>query len=1610
MFATDLIFSLCFLTFLQNCLGNPPSYLITSPDVLRVGTEETALVNVFNTAEDTVSVQIYIENYPNRENRFSEVTVDVTADSPKIVKLRINPDDIVPTNSELKFVYLVAKSQSPALTFVKEKRVLITYRQGYVFIQTDKPLYTPEQQVMIRIIPLDMQMLPSTDKFRLEIINGNGNIVEKLDDLQTEQTGSGFYSYPYQFPKFPVFGNWTVKVSYGYLYKLESTVKFEVKEYVLPTFTVKFKVKPAYVLPSTTRFLIEMEAKYIYGEAVQGIYNLNVGYIDANGETVVMRKFSGDVGLHGKDSFSQSVSLAEIIGNEFRELDGKKLYLEAIVKSSDGKVEKCIDTSAPFTFIAYKLQTMNMLKYFKPGLPYSGKVKLLQANNKPAVQTPAVVSVTLDGEPFMFSPGDDELEISSNEFGDISMRIDIPKNTKSVTITITPKGEMVESENGEFEVTLTEHVTSSGDAMLVRATTDVVPGNIIGFEVVLTADTVVDRIYFMVVSKGKILEQGSTNVGGVVITLNIPITFEMTPSARIITYFVDKNNKIVADSLYLDINEECENQVTLRTENDKYEPSDPVNLLMYAKPNTYIGLVAVDKAVLQLRDTSRLTLKKMFETMETFDLGCGPGGGINAQSVFEDSGLSTVSDVIDTDLKIGFGCQNSQRRRRALPYTYQDESDPELVEICEQGFQIIKGMTCEQRTERIAKRKDLPVDNPLVQRYYNCCRLMVDGMSRGRIGGGNPDSEFIDDIFVPERSDFRESFLFEDVLIPEEGEIGHEFTLPDSITKWLIQGVALSRDLGMCVANPVTLTAFKKIFIQLDVPYSVVRGEQVEIKATLFNYDERKRSIKVAMYLIGTEGICSEAHAGQRSSKKDFEVNPDDSYSVTYPMIPLKVGEFEIRVVAYTSVLNDAVTKTLRVIPEGVTRYFTLSQILDPSGKLNGQPEVNELQESSAIQADQLRNREKRSQTDIVDLRLPPDAIEGTAHCKVKFTGKIKITNNYSWSIVKGGVQGDVSFTAYVLITLLECSCAEHANQVSSAVEKAVTFIETEFEKGVITRPFAVAIATFALTLADSPVKDRMNLKLREIATYSAGSSKSIGGTFQSAVPTRHWGANDSSFAGSKKPFWYVRRPSAIAVETTSYALRTQVLNNDIEYCNPIVNWLTEQRNYDGGFVSTQDTIIALQALEEYTKITESDQLNLQCRLVKDQYERHVSINENNALHHQEETPPVNGNLIIETTGTGIGQAQVEVRYNSDAKTPREHCAFDVEAIATKWDSTGWKPVNGLIAVPTDAPEKVGVDADCNRDRVDGRCEDEASADIDTDNSRSRIGRSSTKSSYILDIRACTRYHGHEKTGMSIIEVGIYSGFKAKKEDLELVKQEVDLVKRYEEHDRAVVFYLDSIPRDEQVCLNFRASREKVVSAIQPVAVNVYDYYEPEEKCSDFYHPVEGSDLLNLLCSDAEMCICATGNCALCNSKKTKSQLKTDACSQNIDYAFEVSVISASDTNAFNVYNCSVEVIKPGIDDIQGNIDIKGIAYRTFWKSKKCRCPEIQAGKKYLIMGVDGLKTTDKDGFTVYKYIIDEQAYVEYWPGVGRVGRQAKKRLKKLNGLKSDLKTNGCAA
>jgi hypothetical protein len=67
--------------------------------------------------------------------------------------------------------------------------------------------------------------------------------------------------------------------------------------------------------------------------------------------------------------------------------------------------------------------------------------------------------------------------------------------------------------------------------------------------------------------------------------------------------------------------------------------------------------------------------------------------------------------------------------------------------------------------------------------------------------------------------------------------------LPDSITTWVISGVSVSQDAGMCVAKPINVTAKKEFFVHADLPYAAVRGEQLEVKATVYNFGRRKITV-----------------------------------------------------------------------------------------------------------------------------------------------------------------------------------------------------------------------------------------------------------------------------------------------------------------------------------------------------------------------------------------------------------------------------------------------------------------------------------------------------------------------------------------------------------------------------------------------------------------------------------------------------------------------------------------------------------------------------------------------------------------------------------------------
>ena len=77
------------------------------------------------------------------------------------------------------------------------------------------------------------------------------------------------------------------------------------------------------------------------------------------------------------------------------------------------------------------------------------------------------------------------------------------------------------------------------------------------------------------------------------------------------------------------------------------------------------------------------------------------------------------------------------------------------------------------------------------------------------------------------------------IFLSDRGVSTKSVNLPDSITAWRIHALGVSGTGLYGMSNPISLRVFSPIFLEVSLPYSVVRNEQFAVKATVFNYNER---------------------------------------------------------------------------------------------------------------------------------------------------------------------------------------------------------------------------------------------------------------------------------------------------------------------------------------------------------------------------------------------------------------------------------------------------------------------------------------------------------------------------------------------------------------------------------------------------------------------------------------------------------------------------------------------------------------------------------------------------------------------------------------------------
>uniref|UniRef100_A0A8C3KQZ8 C4a anaphylatoxin n=1 Tax=Calidris pygmaea TaxID=425635 RepID=A0A8C3KQZ8_9CHAR len=1652
-----LVFLMSFCSLLSNT-RQAPSFLITAPNVVHLGTRETITVQVHG-AQSPVQVTAYFKNEINNQ-LLSERTIfnlNENNNYQEMKKVMVKPgtwqQDLF-KRSKQPYVLLVTESKDLYEKTVQTTRILLSSKKGYIFIQTDKPIYTPSSKVKYRIFILDNAMRPADDTVTVAVLNSKGMVVKKSDRrIKTA------FSEDFEIPDVAELGTWKIKAWFRQYEMSNVSAEFEVKTYELPSFEVKLIPHQPYYHIWNEKFELDIEAKHSYGKGVQGVVYVRFGVIDENEKKVFLSGLEQQLPIqNGKGKVTLNTPLLEEkSGKSISALEGFHLCVAVTtVETASGEMREEELSNVKFVKSPYVVDLSNTKKYFVPGAPFSVVASVSLVDGSPAALLPVTATVTLPGNPPM------KKTALSNKDGLITFTFNIPADAQMLQIMVKAEEGKERLESPETSIRAERYQSASPNYLSISILhTVVAPGDTIHItlnDIHQSGGGNIGYFYYMVVAKGQAVLLGRLPSSNKII--NLKITEEMVPAFRFLAYYFIANEgrqEIVADSVWVDVMDVCEGKIKVRTERERYEPTDSINLLIETDHAGTVALAAVDKAVFVLNKKNKLTAKKVFNAMNSYDLGCSAGGGANSVQVFTDVGLAFISDTIKSNVREGYKCpQGTRRQKRSLEFRkkmsglaskYQNAT---LRKCCEDGMRLNPmRLSCDKRLRKVAGSPECR------KAFQDCCEkattLRKQAKQTMRVGLAryyDDHEEVFDHTSVTLRTYFPESWWwnFEEVKNPGNHSVVN--FAPDSITTWEVQAISISPQKGFCIADPHTFAVFKDFFVSLRLPYSVRRHEQLEIKAVVYNY--LPSDLQVTVMMEAVKGLCT-AEATKKNVQLMLVAKGNSATPVYFSVVPLIVGEIPITITAFDSISGhtDSIRKNLNVVAEGILQREEKTICINsdlkshtvelnrPSnmvpgsdshvfvslkGNIMDEPVENCLSltgveklirvptgcaEQTMVKmapavyaieylgaSEQWINFDPEKKEEAISMiekgytrvlqfqkedgsygafKTTPSSVWLTAFI-VKVLTRCReyisiqdshIRNSISYLInqqkadnsfhdhhpvldrtMQGGIRSaeeDLALTAFVTIALQQSLQAYESPDVVQVVRKAVAYMKNQLSGN--TNCYSTAITAYALTLVQSDGEEAQFVKekLRGCSVFDA------------AKQQRYWGNGND----------------AVSVETTAYALLQTLLLKDMEYARPIAMWLTERRNYGGGYCSTQDTVVALEAMSAYSIQTQNTETQGAANLTVNlgtpgrQKVSSITLTGNDEAIQKQLEFELGRKLEVSVQGRGNGTMSIlKVYWSSELKN---------------------NTCNDLIlTVEMEGNVKHSAYSDDNYDYEDVLAAEDADYeplseiewfDIHSRRKRDVISASKRES---LQYKVCVRSTGPNPPKMSLVDLSLLSGLEPDTKDLEqLVVSSDQYIQHYEYKEGKVLLYFGELPSGpDPDCISFGAKQINPMGLVQPANAILYDFYNPDRKCSVFYSAPKHSAMLSKLCQ-GNVCQCAEGPCPRQRLTFGKAMKQTTrfsfACYHPIaDYVYEVEVLNSTQKNVFHYYEAKIHRIFKATTDESIQVGV----HRQFLTRSTCQINMV-IGKRYLLMGKDG-QTVDCNN--KMQYFLDAQAWIEKIP------------------------------
>uniref|UniRef100_A0AAY5K1T7 Uncharacterized protein n=1 Tax=Esox lucius TaxID=8010 RepID=A0AAY5K1T7_ESOLU len=773
------------------------------------------------------------------------------------------------------------------------------------------------------------------------------------------------------------------------------------------------------------------------------------------------------------------------------------------------------------------------------------------------------------------------------------------------------------------------------------------------------SSSAVDVIY-LALSRGAIVDHGYRKVimqditeGEV--TFDLAVVPEMAPVVQILVYSMLPSGTIIAHSMNFPTEKCFRNKVSVEFSPSNAVPGEKNTLQLSALPGSLCGLSAVDKSVHIMEPGKRL------------DAEDNSGGSIRCTRCKPLTSLKNRKVTLDISSLVCFPVFSVDIYRTYL------QSFPEYSLM-----------------EEFDSDRSRPI--PTAQ-------------------------------IVQMRTFFPETWIWDLVEVGESGSADVSLTVPDTITTWETEAFCLAPG-GFGLAPPVELTVFQPFFLEITLPYSIIRGENFDLKATVFNYlskcimvavtpapsldytltplndvqyssclcaNERKTfSWTMSPSALGVLNVTISAEAVQSHAACDNEIVsvpergridivtrsllvkaegteetetynwllcPSGQYSLTEEVelqLPMIVVEGSAR--ASVSVLGDILGRALKNLdgllqmPYGcgeqnmallapniyILEYLRnteqlTSAIRDKATKFltsGYQRQLNYKHSDGAystfgqgsgntwLTAFVLRSFSKAQSFIYID---PLKIKETTTWLEEKqkengcFLRLGELFNNR----MKGGVSDEVTLTAYITASMLESNMSVSDPVVNSSLSCLRNSTSD------LSNTYTTALLAYTFTLAgDMEMRTLLLQHLDKMALQEGG--------------LLHWTQTSSETSAS------------LAVEISSYVLLASLSASplstaDLGYSSRIVRWLVKQQNSYGGFSSTQDTVVALQALSLYSTKVFSKEGSSTVTVKSPSGGQHVfDVNQNNKLLYQErQLQDVVGKYTVEVKGSACASVQV---------------------------------------------------------------------------------------------------------------------------------------------------------------------------------------------------------------------------------------------------------------------------------------------------------------------------------------------------------------------------------